>query len=114
MKSAYGTSGKIFQQVSMRYQPGLLEQLQSIDKQDIVVVQGTYDHVEKLLDTIKILYTIIYPHLIPPPRAPPQPPPAIEVGLLFLFPAPEYPFVPSRNDGVGGVGGGGEEGGARS
>jgi len=64
MKSAYDTSGKIFQQVSMRYQPGLLEQLQSIDKQDIIVVQGTYDHVEKLLDTIKVPYTMISPDSI--------------------------------------------------
>src|SRR3989344_1063248 len=61
MDKAYDTSGKIFQQVSMRYQPGLLDQLKTIAKEDIVVVQGTYDHVEKLHDTIKVPYIMITP-----------------------------------------------------
>lgn len=59
MKSAYITSGKIFEQVSQRYNPGLLEQIRDCSPRDIVVVEGTYDHVEMLLDTIKIPYTKI-------------------------------------------------------
>ncbi|MFH0701541.1 MAG: hypothetical protein V2A62_03835 [Candidatus Woesearchaeota archaeon] len=61
MDDAYKTSGKIFQQVSMRYQPALLEQLKGIQPGEIVVVQGTYDHIEKLLDTIKVPYEMITP-----------------------------------------------------
>lgn len=59
MEKAYKTSGKIFEQVSQLYQPGLLEQIRSINPGDIVVVQGVHDHIEKLLDTIKIPYELI-------------------------------------------------------
>ncbi|MFT4304410.1 MAG: hypothetical protein ACMXYG_07625 [Candidatus Woesearchaeota archaeon] len=59
MKNAYATSGKIFAQVSMRQQPAIYEQLQAIKGNEIVVVRGTYDHIEKLLDTIKVPYETI-------------------------------------------------------
>jgi len=59
MKSAYITSGKIFEQVSKLHNPGLLDHLRDGNPRDIVVVSGTYDHVEKLLDTIKVPYTAI-------------------------------------------------------
>jgi len=59
MKSAYKTSGIIFEQVSKLYQPGLLEQLRAIGDQEIVVVTGMYDHIEKLLDTLKVPYSQI-------------------------------------------------------
>ncbi len=61
MKKAYITSGKIFEQVSRRHNPGLLEQIRDCNPRDLVVVQGTYDHMEVLLDTIKIPYTKISP-----------------------------------------------------
>lgn len=59
MKSAYVTSGKVFEQVSRLHNPGLLDQIRDGNPKDIVVVQGTYDHVERLLDTIKVPYTQI-------------------------------------------------------
>ncbi len=59
MKSAYITSGKIFEQVSKLHNPGLLDQIRDGNPRDIVVVNGTYDHVETLLDTIKVPYTMI-------------------------------------------------------
>ncbi|HLD00569.1 MAG TPA: hypothetical protein VJC39_02390 [Candidatus Nanoarchaeia archaeon] len=59
MKNAYNTSGKIFEQVSKLHNPGLLDQIRDSNPRDIVVVKGTYDHVEKLLDTIKVPYTLI-------------------------------------------------------
>ena len=59
MKSAYITSGKIFEQVSKLHNPGLLDQIRDGNPREIVVVNGTYDHVEKLLDTIKVPYTMI-------------------------------------------------------
>ncbi|MBI4141185.1 hypothetical protein HY485_05090 [Candidatus Woesearchaeota archaeon] len=61
MKKAYETSGKIFEQVSQKYAPGLHEQLKSIEPREIVVVQGTYDHIETLLDTLKVPYELITP-----------------------------------------------------
>ncbi len=59
MSKAYKSSGAVFEQVSMRYQPQLLERLRAVGGKDIVVVQGTYDHMEKLLDTIRVPYTLI-------------------------------------------------------
>ncbi len=59
MKSAYKTSGEIFAQVSKLYQPGVIEQLEAIKKGEIIVVEGEYDHVEKLLDTIKVPYIMV-------------------------------------------------------
>ena len=64
MKSAYDTSGKVFEQVSRLHNPGLLERIREGNPKDIVVVKGTYDHVENLLDTIKIPYTKIDPSQI--------------------------------------------------
>ncbi|MBI4147662.1 hypothetical protein HY490_00050 [Candidatus Woesearchaeota archaeon] len=59
ISKAYASSGKIFEQVSVRNSPGLAEQLKAIEPGEIVVVQGTYDHVEKLLDTIHVPYALI-------------------------------------------------------
>ncbi len=56
---AYASSGKIFEQVSMRNSPAMLEQLRATKPGEIVVVKGTYDHMEKLLDTIKVSYEMI-------------------------------------------------------
>ena len=61
LSKAYGTTGKIFEQVSVRNSPGLVQQLKALEPGEIVVVSGTYDHVETLLDTIKIPYTMITP-----------------------------------------------------
>lgn len=59
MKSAYNTSQKIFEQVSMRTMPEMYDQLKGITKGEIVVVEGAHDHIEKLLDTMKIPYSLI-------------------------------------------------------
>ncbi len=61
MKSAYQTSGKVFEQVSKLYKPGLLEQLREIKDGEIVEVKGVHDHIEVLLDTLKVPYTQINP-----------------------------------------------------
>lgn len=55
-KKTYQTTGKIFEQASKLYQPGLLNELQSIEPGEIVVVEGQYDHVEVLLKTLKVPY----------------------------------------------------------
>lgn len=59
LKSAYKTTGAIFQQVSRLHSPGLVEQLSAIGGNDIVVVRGSYDHIEKLLDTLKVPYSMM-------------------------------------------------------
>ncbi len=56
MKSAYASSGKIFEQASKLYSPGLYEQLHDVKQGELVVIPGTYDHIEKLLDTLKVPY----------------------------------------------------------
>ncbi len=58
MKSAYKTSGAIFDQVSKLHQPGLREELDSLGG-EIVVIKGDHDRVEELLDTIKVPYALI-------------------------------------------------------
>ena len=63
--NAYKTSGEIFKQASKLYKPGLLEQLGAIKERDIVVVKGQHDHIEKLLDTIKVNYELIGVEAIP-------------------------------------------------
>lgn len=55
----YETSGKIFEQVSIKANPAMYEQLRAVKGGEIVVVKGTYDHIEKLLDTIKVPYDLI-------------------------------------------------------
>lgn len=61
MKSAYLSSGKVFEQVSMRQTPGLYQQLQAINPGELVVVRGSYDNIENLLNTMKVPYDIIDP-----------------------------------------------------
>src|SRR3989344_6825594 len=61
MDKAYASSGLIFEQVSLRQNPGMLEQLKAVKPSEIVVVRGDYDHIEKLLDTLHIPYDLITP-----------------------------------------------------
>src|SRR3989338_1642239 len=61
MKSAYKTSGTIFEAASQLYRPGLLEQIREIKEGEIVVVRGQYDTMEELLGTLKIPYKMIEP-----------------------------------------------------
>lgn len=59
MKETYATTGKIFAEVSMRKQPGLYEQIKAVAPNDIIVVKGVHDHVETLLDALKVPYKMI-------------------------------------------------------
>ena len=64
LTKAYASSGKIFEQVSMRQAPEMYAQLRAVEPGEIVVVQGTYDHIEKLLDTIKVPFELIQPEAV--------------------------------------------------
>ncbi len=66
ISEAYNTSGKIFTAVSQRYQPQLADQIRAIEEGDVTVVRGTYDHIEKLLDKIKVPYATINSEEITP------------------------------------------------
>ena len=55
---AYKTSAKVFAQVTRRSNPDLLAQLDAIKEGDINVVPGAHDHVEEILDALKIPYTM--------------------------------------------------------
>lgn len=59
LDDAYKTSGTVWAQVSQKFQPGLVEKIAGIEPGEVVVIRGTYDHVEKLLDTLKISYDAI-------------------------------------------------------
>ncbi len=59
LKSAYKSSGAVFEQVSKLQSPGLYERLKAIEPGEIVVVKGQYDHIEKLVDTLKVPYKLI-------------------------------------------------------
>ena len=59
MKVAYKTSAKVFEQVSKRNNPGLPSDLKSLRKNEIIVVKGQHDHVEKIIDAIGIPYTLM-------------------------------------------------------
>ncbi|MEK6961231.1 MAG: hypothetical protein AABX47_08740 [Nanoarchaeota archaeon] len=61
MKSAYKSSGAIFEQVSKMHSPGMYEQLKAVKPGEITVVRGTYDHIELLMDTLKVNYQLIEP-----------------------------------------------------
>lgn len=64
MKKAYASSGKIFNAISMRQAPLMHEQLRAIKGGEVVAVQGTYDHIETLLETLKVPYELIQPDQI--------------------------------------------------
>lgn len=64
IKKAYETSGKIFEQVSAKSSPGMFEQLKAIKEGEIIVVRGTYDHIETLMDILKVPYGLIGPEEI--------------------------------------------------
>ncbi|MBI1969872.1 hypothetical protein HYS48_04210 [Candidatus Woesearchaeota archaeon] len=61
MKEAYKSSGQIFEQVSKLRSPALYQQLKAITPGELVVVQGQYDHIEALLDTLHVPYELITP-----------------------------------------------------
>lgn len=65
ISKAYDTSMKVFEQVSMKASPKMYEQLRAIGPGEIAVVRGTYDHIETLLDTMKVPYDLIEPEQIP-------------------------------------------------
>ncbi len=61
LNKAYATTGKIFEQVSIRNNPAMYEQLRAIEPREIIIVRGDHDHIEKLMDTIKVPYTFLEP-----------------------------------------------------
>ena len=65
LDGAYQTSGEIWEQASKLYKPSMLEEIRGIETGEIVVVAGVHDHVERLLDTLKIPYDTIASDNIP-------------------------------------------------
>lgn len=58
MKKAYTTSAEIFHQVTRRNAPDLADQLENIQENEIIVIPGAHDHVEKILESLQIPYTV--------------------------------------------------------
>lgn len=59
LTDAYVSSGRIFHQLTERYQPDLAEELKAIQKGEILVVNGDHDHVEQLLPVLKVPYQMV-------------------------------------------------------
>ncbi len=88
MKTAYKSSGKIFEQVSMKTQPGLYAQLKSIEPGELVAVRGQHDHIEKLLDTLKVPYELISMEQVPEHNG----------GRVFFLNCAEYAPAPKKEE----------------
>lgn len=59
LEKAYATTGKVFEQVSIRNNPAMYEQLRAIEPGEIIIVKGDHDHIETLMDTIKVPYSLL-------------------------------------------------------
>jgi len=64
MNKAYKASAKIMEKRMEKERPMDLEILKKVGESSIVIVTGTYDRVEHVLDMIKVPYVLIRPHEI--------------------------------------------------
>ena len=62
MEKAYGASAKIMEKRMAKERPMDLEILQKVKDSAIIIVSGSYDRVENVLDLIKVPYVLIQPH----------------------------------------------------
>jgi hypothetical protein len=62
MQKAYGASAKIMEKKMAKERPMDLEILKKVKDSAIVIVAGSYDKVENVLDLIKVPYVLIQPH----------------------------------------------------
>ena len=60
MKKAYQASSKIMEKKMERERPQDLEVLKKVKESSIIIVAGTYDKVELVLDLIKVPYVLIH------------------------------------------------------
>jgi len=62
MKKAYQASSKIMEKRMEKERPMDLEILKKVEESDIVIVEGSYDRVQDVLDMIKVPYVLIGTH----------------------------------------------------
>jgi hypothetical protein len=62
MNQAYKASSKILEKRMEKERPLDLEILKKVDESSIIIVAGTYDKIELVLDLINIPYVLIQPH----------------------------------------------------
>ncbi len=88
LSKAYSTSGKIFEQVSKKVNPALFEGLKAIEPGEIVVVRGAHDHIELLLDVLKVPYSFIDSSELPTHNG----------GRVLLVNCQSYSSVPGKEN----------------
>jgi hypothetical protein len=62
MQKAYGASAKIMEKRMSKERPEDLEVLKKVKDSAIIIVAGSYDKIELVLDLIKVPYVLIQPH----------------------------------------------------
>ena len=62
MEKAYGASAKIMEKKMEKERPLDLEILKKVKDSSIIIVAGSYDKIELVLDLIKVPYVLIEPH----------------------------------------------------
>ena len=61
LEKAYKSSGAIFEQASKLYSQGMYDRLKAIKPGEIVVVEGSYDHIQELMKVLKVPFDYITP-----------------------------------------------------
>ena len=65
MEQAYKASSKILRKRMEKERPMDLEILEKIKESSIIIVAGSYDRVESVLDMINVPYVLIQPEEVP-------------------------------------------------
>jgi len=64
MTSSYRIAQELFKDRLRKQSPETLELLEDIHAADVIVVGGTYDHIEQVLDAADTPYTLVQPEML--------------------------------------------------
>ena len=86
MKKAYEASSKIMEKRMEKERPLDLKILKKVKESSIIIVAGSYDKIEMVLDLIKVPYVLIQPHEFNQIELKPDPDPASTIRLFADIP----------------------------
>ena len=64
MTSSYRIAQELFKDQLRKHSPETLELLDEIHAADVIVVGGSYDHIEQVLDAADTPYTLVQPEML--------------------------------------------------